>query len=222
MRIEKIKSLFCAVFLWSGVSLAQEAGPPPVEDVGGGSERPAAESGSEASRGDFSTDEAPTSTAPRVEPPEQKKTGPFSAGSLRLGLLVGYTSVTQGFEDTSWLILGGGLGYYALDGVEVALDSSFWVIGEPFIATITPGVRYVFHQLPLLKPYVGTFYRRYFVSKFSDTDAVGARAGLLFMTGKSSYFGAGLVYEHLFEKTDDAYFGENDYWYPELTLSLSF
>ena len=210
---------FCACLVFSQMSLAQEPEPPPVDEVNGGDEQ------STETQEEFNARANEDSSFQQEEPlayEPQASTGPFSRGTIRLGILLGYTSVTNGFQDTSWLILGGGLGYYVYDGLEVGLDSSFWVIGDPFITTITPGVRYVFHQVPLLKPYVGTFYRRYLVSKFADSDSLGARAGLLFMTGKRSYFGGGLVYEHLFEKKGNSYFAEDDYFYPELTLALSF
>ncbi len=139
---------------------------------------------------------------------------PFDQGRLRLGIGLGWTSTSR----TDWLILGAGLGFYVIDGLEVALDSTFWVVGDPFVATLTPGLRYVFIQLPSVKPYIGAFYRHYFVGDgYDDTDSLGGRLGVYFMLSKNAYIGGGIVYEHFL---DDDLFASRDQFYPETHLLL--
>ncbi|HSC89463.1 MAG TPA: hypothetical protein VLC09_19410 [Polyangiaceae bacterium] len=145
-----------------------------------------------------------------LEPPS-----PFDRGSIRLSVMLGWA---QG-STTDWLMLGGGAGYYVLDGLEVHADANFWLIGDPFIATVTPGVRYVFHQLRDVKPYVGAFYRHYFVDAPSaDSDSIGGRVGVYFVVNPHVYFGGGLVVEQL---VNNNLFYDDTQVYPEITIGFS-
>jgi len=133
--------------------------------------------------------------------------------------MIGVSTAVGGGSSQSWFILGVGAGYYVLDGLEPHADTTFW-IGDPFLATLTPGIRYVFHMVPMVKPYVGTFYRHYFVDgPLRDTDSIGGRAGINFMLNDFSYVAGGLVYEHFL---DDDLFTEPDQFYPEIMVSVSF
>jgi hypothetical protein len=150
------------------------------------------------------------------EPPSARPRSPFDQGTLRIGIGLGFASSYS--ED--WMILGLGLGAFVLDGLEAHLDTTFWVIGDPFLATLTPGVRYVLHFVPKVKPYIGGFYRHYFVGNDNlDTDAIGGRVGIDFMTSQMSYFGAGMVYEHFLNTN---LFSDQDQFYPEITFAFSF
>jgi hypothetical protein len=146
----------------------------------------------------------------------QAERSPFDQGTIRVGVGLGIAS----WSTEDWMILGLGAGYFVLKGLEPHLDTTFWVIGKPFMATLTPGVRYVLHFVPKVKPYVGGFYRHYFVSDDQlDTNSIGARLGVNIMTGKMSYFGAGVVYEHFL---DQNLFVDQDQFYPEISFSFSF
>lgn len=150
------------------------------------------------------------------ELPLAPERSPFDKGTIRVGLGLGVAS----YSTDDWMILGLGVGYFVLKGLEPHLDTTFWVIGQPFMATLTPGVRYVLHFVPKVKPYVGGFYRHYFVGDDNlDTNSIGARLGLNIMTGKMSYFGAGVVYEHFL---DQNFFVDQDQFYPEISFSFSF
>lgn len=152
-------------------------------------------------------------------PPDLRPRGPFSRGRLSVGGGIGFFSTIGGTSSRTWLLLGIGAGYFVLDGLEVRGDAGFW-IGDPFIVTLTPGIRYVFHMVPVVHPYVGTFYRHYFLSGgFSDTDSVGARLGANFMLNQMSYVGAGVVFEHFL---DSNVFSNPDQIYPEITIALTF
>jgi hypothetical protein len=143
----------------------------------------------------------------------------YAQGRIRIGGTVGFSTTSGGGSTRNWLILGLGAGVFVLDGVEVHADSTAW-LGNPIAVTLTPGVRYVFHMVPVIKPYVGTFYRHYFLGDgHVDSDSMGARAGANLMLGKSSYIAVGAIYEHFF---DTNLFLDADQVYPEILLALAF
>jgi hypothetical protein len=156
--------------------------------------------------------------APKEEYEPPKPRGPFDQGSVRVSVVLG------GGENltSSYLILGAGIGYFVLDGLELEADAEAWLFGDPFTATVTPGVRYVFWMVPKVNPYVGAFYRHYSVETFDDFDAYGARAGLLLRLGPSGFLGGGVAYERRFNCDDTQFRDSCDQWYPEITFSLSF
>lgn len=143
-------------------------------------------------------------------------TGPFRAGAFRFGLGIG----GGGYGDQTYFILGFGAGYFLVNGLELHVDTDFWLIGEPFMATPSPGLRYVMWFVPKVHPYVGGFYRHYFSGAgYPDANSVGARGGVYLMTGRSSYFGLGVAYEHML---DDNLFVDTDFIYPEIAFAFSF
>src|SRR5262245_10107749 len=135
-----------------------EPTPPPAQPTAPAEPAPLAESPMLA--------EEPPPTAPPPPPPSDvpedsgsdRSAGPFSRGSIRLTLLVGWGStVTE-----EYLILGGGPGYFLADGLEIGLDYEAWLFGEPVMHRLSPETRYIFHMVPVIKPYVGVFYRHTF------------------------------------------------------------
>lgn len=160
-----------------------------------------------AGEGDEAYDDAPSSCS-----------GPFCQGSIGLSLVVG--SASAGSEN--YFVLGAGVSYYLIDGLSLGLDGDVWMGGDPTIYTLTPQARYVLWFVPVIKPYVGAFYRHYFLSEgFEDIDSIGGRAGAYLVSGSGSYLGLGAVYEKLLDCQDDD-FRDCDSWYPELTLGFSF
>jgi len=159
----------------------------------------------------------------KAEPPEfrelpyepSQQPTPFDQGRIRLAGGLSWASTPE----TDWTILAIGAGVFVLDGLAVEVDTTFWLGGDPFIATVTPGLRYVFTMIPSVKPYIGNFYRRYFIENQVDANAVGARAGVYFILGDWMVVGAGAVYEHILESD---VFAEQDEIYPELSFAMSF
>ena len=139
----------------------------------------------------------------------------FSKGSTSLGVVVG---TGTSFSD-DYLILGVGVGYYVLPGLELGLDVQHWFSGDPAITKVSPQVRYVFTQPKVIKPYVGAFYRRTFISDLDDADSYGYRAGAYFTANKGIYIGGGIVYE---QYTDCDRFADCSSTYPELLFTVSF
>jgi hypothetical protein len=156
--------------------------------------------------------------APPREPEERPSAGPFSKGSIRLTALIGTgSSVTD-----TYLILGAGVGYFLIDGLEVGLDYEAWILAEPVLNRLSPETRYVLHFVPTIKPYVGIFYRHTFVADYDDYDQVGGRLGVYIIPSRSRMFvGVGAVYERLLGCDDDDFL-DCDEVYPELSFGVSF
>ncbi len=187
--------------------------PPPVVDSGAG----------EAGRVEAQTTRE---SEARLEPVQQSARredhggyrGPFAKGRVRISVVVGGGSTA--IDD--YMILGAGLGYFVFDGFEASLDAQAWIFGDPFIMTLTPGARYVFYQVPYVNPYLGAFFRAYFIEDRDDFTSWGARAGISIPVHETSYIGGGIVYERLFD-CDQGDFGTDcDQFYPEVAFSISF
>lgn len=139
--------------------------------------------------------------------------GPFAAGHTRFGLMVGWGQ--SGNDD--YLLLGLGVGYYLVNGVDIGVDGEAWLGSEPGIYKISPGIRYVAYQVPRFKPYVGVHYRHVFVTDdFEDRDALGGRAGVYYASQAGTYIGAGVVYDRYM----DCDIGDCDDLYPEISVSI--
>jgi hypothetical protein len=142
---------------------------------------------------------------------------PFDRG--KIGISIGGGS-TSAFSHT-YYVLGGGVGYFVLDGVELGLSGLVQFGADPSIEKLSPSLRYVAQPLvgkwPVI-PYVGGFYTHWFVGKpYPDVDTVGGRGGGLFVSGQV-VLGLGVVYERIISAcTMDC-----DLVYPDVTISLSF
>lgn len=139
----------------------------------------------------------------------------FSKGSTSVGVVLGSGS---SFND-NYIILGVGVGYYVLPGLELGIDVQHWFSGDPSITKVSPQIRYVFTQPKVVKPYVGAFYRRTFIENLDDADSFGYRAGAYFSTNNKVYIGGGVVYE---EYTDCGRFSDCSTTYPEILFTVSF
>jgi hypothetical protein len=149
---------------------------------------------------------------------EDRSAGPFSKGSIRLTLLVGTGST---YRDT-YLILGGGPGYFLFDGFEVGLDYEAWILADPVMHRLSPEAKYILHFVPVIKPYVGIFYRHTFVTgDYDDYDQVGARGGLFYVPkGGNMYVGGGAVYDRLLD-CEETSLVDCDEVYPEIFFGVS-
>ena len=153
----------------------------------------------------FADDEAP--------PPRRT---PFDRGRFALSLGGG----TQDFLGNHYYVVGGGVGYYVLDGVGIHLSGLVELGASPFIGKLSPELRYVAQPLvgvwPVV-PYVGAFYNHWFISgAYDDVDTIGAHAGLLYVSGQV-ILGLGVAVEHTVSTcTTDC-----NQVYPDLTISLA-
>jgi hypothetical protein len=161
-----------------------------------------------------STEPAPLpQDAPEPPPPR----GPFSKGSVRLTLVLGTASTTN----DNYFIIGGGVGYYIVNGLEVGLDYEAWLFAKPVMQRLSPEARYVFHMVPVVKPFAGVFYRRNFVTDYDDYNQIGTRLGAYFIPKSNRMFvGAAAVYEKTLDCTSNGFI-DCDEWYPEITVGVS-
>jgi hypothetical protein len=143
--------------------------------------------------------------------------GVFSSGRTHFVI----TGGTGYAFDESYLVLGAGVSYYVIDGLNVGLFIESWSGSDPTLTKLTPSAQYVFYQVPVLKPYIGAFYRRTYVSGLSDINSVGGRAGVYLQAGRNAYLGAGAVYESYLDCNKTVYRSCTD-TYPELSFTIAF
>ncbi len=148
---------------------------------------------------------------------ETASADPFAQGNLRLSVSGGGAHA----YDNDYIVVGAGIGFYFLDGLEAGLDLEAWFDGGRDIYSVSPQVRYVFYQVPKIKPYAGAFYRHTFVEDLDDIDEIGLRAGVNFMMGSSSFLGVGAVYDSIVDCDEDVHSSCSDF-YPEVVLSVAF
>jgi hypothetical protein len=150
-------------------------------------------------------------------PAEAAGRDPFADGSMRLSVLVGNG---YAFEE-SYLVVGVGFGYFIAKGLELGIDGESWSSGTPGITKISPALRYVVPTNSAVRPYLGAFYRRTMIDNYDDLDSAGGRAGIYFMSGQGSYFGAGMVYEK-YLSCDEAVYRSCSDSYPEIIFAIAF
>jgi hypothetical protein len=139
---------------------------------------------------------------------------PFEQGKVRISLSGGMVS-TYG---DSYFVLGGGAGYFVLDGLELGLDGEYWFAGDPSVGKLSPRVQYFIYQLSPFVPYVGAFYKHWFVGgNYDDVDTIGGRLGAVFSIGGALYLGAGVVHEQIMSSCQT----DCTDTYPELLISIS-
>ena len=143
--------------------------------------------------------------------------GVFGRGRVHFVLTAG-----NGYAfDQTYLVLGAGASYYLLDGLNVGLFLESWSGADPHLYKVTPSAQYVFYQVPVVKPYIGAFYRRTYVSDLPDINSAGGRAGAYFQAGRNAYLGAGVVYESYLDCNKSIYRSCTE-TYPEISFTIAF
>lgn len=141
----------------------------------------------------------------------------FGKGRTHLAVIGG-----SGYAfDESYFVLGVGVSYYVLDGLNVGLYGESWSGGDPTISKLTPSVQYVFYQVPRVSPYIGAYYRRTYIEDLPDLDSAGGRAGVYVAAGRNAYIGAGAVYESYIDCDETLYTDCSD-TYPEISFTVAF
>jgi hypothetical protein len=179
---------------------------PPLEPLPPAPERPAGAT--------TTTTTTTTTTETAAPPPPPTREGPYSQGKVRVGL--GGGLISSGGDWAFGLSLTAG--YYVVDNLEVGADAAFQFGDVPFAAMLGPAVRYLFPVSQAVHPYIGAFYRHWFLSEgIDDVDSVGARAGIV-IRSSTTFFQIGAVYEVIVSECDG---GCSDI-YPEFGVSLVF
>lgn len=140
--------------------------------------------------------------------------GVFDQGSKNVAVTLGSGS---GYNN-NYMILGVAANYFALNGVSAGVGFRGWLGGTPRIYEVDVPVTYYVPLQSQIRPYVGAFYRRTFISDgFSDYDTYGARAGAAYVQG-NGYISIGWVQEwYSISNGDDSSRG-----YPEVAAGFSF
>lgn len=141
--------------------------------------------------------------------------GRFEQGSVSITAGAG---VRSSGDETSFGLTAGA-GYFVADGLEVGLTGTTWIGRDPSVSQITPGVRYIAIMVPSVHPYVGAFYRRWFIGDgFDDVDTIGGRAGIVLPQTGPVALSLGVVYEEVISTCSV----DCSEWYPEVGISLVF
>ena len=141
--------------------------------------------------------------------------GLFDQGRVRVGVQLGAVS---SFNQT-YFLLGASAGYFVLPGLELGASFDTWLGNSPNITRLAPELRYVLDVVDVVKPYLGGFYRHWFVGDgIADYDTLGGRGGLIFVQGPHAYINAGAAYERIVSSCEV----DCSYWYPEIGIALVF
>jgi hypothetical protein len=143
--------------------------------------------------------------------------GLFAKGQKQFTVLAG----TGYAFDEDYFVLGAGLGYYVMDGLNVGLQLETWTGGDPGILKFTASTQYVFYKTPRIAPYVGAFYRYTDIEDQSGIDSVGGRAGVYLQMGRNGYAGLGVVVESYLDCNTRLYVSCNE-TYPEISFAFTF
>jgi len=141
---------------------------------------------------------------------------PFDQGRVSI-FGGGGTGQSLGYH---YVVVGAGVGYFVLDGVELSLHGSYQWGDGPSISELSPELRYIAQPLvgqsPVL-PYIGVSYHHWFVGDpYEDVDTVAGRAGGLMLSGRVVW-GLGVVVEHI---VSDCISNCNSV-YPDITLGFT-
>src|SRR5258705_10536118 len=109
----------------------------------------------------------------------QEAGGMFDKGRLHGSVMAGYGSA---FGD-EYAIFGAGVNYYLIDGLAIGGAFETWRCRTPTAPKLTFSTQYVFYQVPRIKPFIGAFYPRTFLTRIDDLDSFGGRPGPDFQVG---------------------------------------
>src|SRR5688572_23538801 len=87
--------------------------------------------------------------APAAAQDDGPDPGPFEQGRSRISIIL---ATQQQGDDTAWIV-GGGYGYYLVNGLELGLEAVHWFNTDPSVTQLAPQARYVLWYVPVLKPY---------------------------------------------------------------------
>lgn len=122
-------------------------------------------------------------------------------------------------EPEGYLVLGAGVDYHLNPLLSLGVDVDTRLANDPNVTRLGPRATVSLGFVPIVVPYAGVFYRRWFISNdIPDTNSWGARLGLSLPIGPALVAYGGVVYERGFpcdlESCDD--------WYPEFGAQLRF
>jgi hypothetical protein len=161
---------------------------------------------------------APTQPAPAAAPPPPPPpqaaaaTAPPPKPPSRRGTLYTWGSVGTTFAyDNTYASANLGVGYIMKLGITPNVELSYAFGSDPNVWSLRPGVTW-FMPVPMLSPYVGAYYARWFVSGLDDRNGVGGRAGI----SLGRLLSLGVTYERALDCDRNC-----DVWSPQISAGLS-
>jgi len=139
---------------------------------------------------------------------------PWRQGRSRLAMGGGVSGLTG----SNLFYVAVSYGYFIVDNLELGVDALMLFGDQPFQLRVGPGLLYIVPIEAEVQPYVGAFYRHWFVpdDAFLDQDTLGGRLGLVLRSG-GTFLQLGLVMESIISTCDD----DCTSFYPELGFSIS-
>jgi len=156
-------------------------------------------------------------SASAAEPNQSAGAGLFAKGQKQFTVLGG----TGYAFDEDYFVIGAGLSYFVMDGLNVGLQLETWTGGDPGILKYTASTQYVFYKTPRISPYIGAFYRYTDIEGRSGIDSAGGRAGVYLAMGRNGYAGLGAVYESYLDCNTRVNVS-CDETYPEVSFTFAF
>jgi hypothetical protein len=141
----------------------------------------------------------------------------FDKGSANIGITLGAGRAL----DRDYTVIGGRLGYYVADGLELGFSGELWRGNDPDIYKLTPEVRYVWYMLSPVAPYVGGFYSRTVYDGLPDRNSYGAKGGVYFAVSHNANLAVGLVHERI-EGCSRTTYRDCSQTYPEVAFNVRF
>jgi len=158
-----------------------------------------------------------TTESPQLE---RDYNAPWRQGRSRLGFTGGASVFGGGGNDTQFY-LGGSYGYFVVDNLELGIDALFLFGGQTdFMLRTGPSLTFVVPFESDFQPYIGAFYRHWFITDaaFADVDTLGGKLGI-FITSSTVFLQLGVVVERVVSACDDA-LQDCTSVYPELGFSI--
>jgi len=121
----------------------------------------------------------------------------------------------------SYFVIGGSASYNVADGFGVGLSLERWSGDGPGITKYAPFMQYVFHQVPVMQPYVGTFYRHTSIEGLPSLKSTGGRAGVMLASGTNAYVSIGMVHEAYLDCQETIYRVCRE-THPDITIIFGF
>lgn len=139
---------------------------------------------------------------------------PFDQGSVTLSLAAG----SGAFGTERYIIAGGGVGMFVVDGIELGADIEAWFAASPSIIKVSPELRYVKPTSETMALYAGAFASRWLIGEpYEDWTTAGGRGGAYFLFEGGAFLSVGAVYERVLSSCSV----DCVYVYPELALSIA-
>lgn len=141
---------------------------------------------------------------------------------MGIGIGIGggsFTTLQDGRQN--YTILGISADYYVIDNLSVGIGYKGWFGGTPSLNQLAIPVTYYIPASKKVRPYVGVFVKKTFVSDgYDDFESYGGKLGVAIVMAPNSYVGIGYAAERY--SSCGTWQDECSTSYPELVFAFSF